>query len=333
MSGDADFVVLHPDGTAAYGSFAPGRGVQDAIRAHVPDSSTQGMGRVRAWFADTFSDLEMLPNPLAYQVFARLGYRHASGWYGPVAVTMEEDSAGIIAPLAPDIRATVEELHARMRGPGSCSDSPSTHTGSGTAARSGPVNRIRLTPRDDSVAGRDVVIGCDRGLGTVFAQVLDGPDAEGEPIVRVYVGGEPDEITDPARAIDTIRPYAQIPDHLVEVLVQQRDAPGARERSSFAAWAQSAGLTQNSAPTTGSGASPMCATPESAGSPEAADKTRAGAHRQTADTPQFRGGAGGMDDLIADTVTGQGSDFRAADPGDDPLLLPPGPSTEYGPEL
>lgn len=318
MSRDADFVVLHPDGTTVYGSCGPGQGVRAAIRAHVPELSTQGMGRVRAWFPDTFSDPELLPNPLAYQVFAHLGYRHPSGWYGPVAVTMEENSAGIIAPLAPDIRATVQEVHARMRGTGGGPDEPATHPGPGVG--SGSVNRIRLAPRDDSVADRDIVIGWDRGLGTFFAQVLDGTDVEEEPIVRVEVGSAPDEITDPAQAIDAIRPYAQIPDHLVEILVQQRDAPGARERSPFAAWAQSAGL--------GSGPSPTVTTPE----PAPTDQAQAEPHQQTAETPTVRGGLA-MDDLIADIVTGQGSDFRSIDAADDPLLLPPGPSTEYGSEL
>ncbi|MEV0109233.1 hypothetical protein AB0H42_23225 [Nocardia sp. NPDC050799] len=330
MSRDADLVVLHPDGTVVYDSFAPGQGVQAAIRAHMPDSSTQGMGRVRAWFADTFSDPDLAPNPLAYQVFARLGYQHPSGWYGPVAMTMEENSAGIIAPLAPDIRATVEELHARMHGTGTRPEWP-TDPERGPAARSGSVNRIRLTPREDGVAGRDIVIGWDRGLGTFFAQVLDGTDAEGEPVVRVHVGSEPDDITDPAEAIDAISSYAQIPDNLVEELNRQRDAPGARERSPFVAWAQSAGLMQNTAPTTGSGTSSTFEAPEPAVSPRPADQTPAGAHQHTADTPEIRGGAG-MDQLIADTVTGQGSEYRAVDPADDPLL-PPGPSTEYGPEL
>jgi hypothetical protein len=192
------------------------------------------------------------------------------------------------------------------------------------------VNRIRLTPREDGVAGRDIVIGWDRGLGTFFAQVLDGTDAEGEPIVRVHVGGEPDDITDPAQAIDAIRAYAQIPENLVEELNRQRDAPGARERSPFVAWAQSAGLMQNTAPTTGPGASSTFEAPEPAVSPGPADQTPAGAHQHTADTPEIRGGAG-MDQLIADTVTGQGSEYRAVDPADDPLL--PGTSTEYGPEL
>lgn len=332
MSSDADFVVLHPDGTAVYVSRAPGEGVRAAIRAHVPDLGTQGMGRVRAWFADTFSTPELPLNPLAYQVLARLGYRHPSGWYGPVAVTMEEDTAGIIAPLAPDVRATVEELHARMRGSGSRPDGPATNTGAEPAVRSGSVNRIRLTPRDDRVVGREIFIGWDRGLGTFFAQVLDGPDVEGEDMVRVHVGSEPDDITDPAQAIDAIRPYAQIPDNLVEELIQQRDAPGARERSPFTAWAQSAGFTQNTAPTTRSGASSTFEAPVPAVSPEPPGQSPTGAHQHTADTPEFRSWAE-MDQLIADTVTGQGSNFRTVDPGDDPLLLPPGPSTEYGPEL
>ncbi|WP_280426681.1 hypothetical protein [Nocardia carnea] len=332
MSREVDFVVLHPDGTAVYDSFAPGQGVPAAIRVHVPDPSTQGMGRVRAWFADSFSDPELAPNPLAYEVFARLGYRHPSGWYGPVAVTMEEDSEGIIASLAPDIRATVEQLHARMRGTGTRPDKPATDPERGPAARSGSANRIRLTPHEEVAAGRDIVIGWDRGLGTFFAQVLDGPDGsdiEGEPIVRVHVGSAPDDITDPAQAIDAIRAYAQIPDNLVDELNRQRDAAGARERSPFVAWAQSAGLMQNTAPTTGD--SSTFEAPEPAASPGTVEQTTPAPHQHTADTPEVRGGAG-MDQLIADTATGQGSEYRAADPTDDPWL-PPAPSTEYGPEL
>ncbi|MEV5835381.1 hypothetical protein [Nocardia sp. NPDC052112] len=112
MSWPADFVVLQPDGAAIYGSRERDQGLQAAIRAHVPDLATQGMGRVRAWFADDFTSAALHPNPLADQVPARLGYDHPSGWYGPVAVTMEEDVAGHIAPLASEVRETVNDVLA-----------------------------------------------------------------------------------------------------------------------------------------------------------------------------------------------------------------------------
>ncbi|MBO0878800.1 MAG: hypothetical protein J2P17_00085 [Mycobacterium sp.] len=94
-------------------------------------------------------------------------------------------------------------------------------------------NRIRLEPLDTSVPDREIFIGWDRGLGTFFAQVFEGTDPEGEDILLVDRGDKVDEITDPAEAIDALRPYAQIPDTLAEVLTAQRDAPGAREKSPF----------------------------------------------------------------------------------------------------
>ncbi len=116
MSWHADYVVLNPDGQALYGSRDPDQGIRDALRPHVPDLSTQGMGRVRAWFADDFSNPDLHPNPLADQVLARLGYQHPTGWYGPVAVSMEEDTAGRIPPLDSTVRETVDELLAPADG-------------------------------------------------------------------------------------------------------------------------------------------------------------------------------------------------------------------------
>ncbi|WP_063011872.1 hypothetical protein [Nocardia nova] len=116
MNFHADFVVLHPGGEALYGSRDRDQSTRDAIRTHVPDLSTQGVGRVRAWFADNFSRPDLRPNPLADQVLARLGYKHPTGWYGPVAVTMEEDMAGHIPPLDPKVRETVDALLAPVEG-------------------------------------------------------------------------------------------------------------------------------------------------------------------------------------------------------------------------
>ncbi|MFX0576228.1 hypothetical protein [Nocardia nepalensis] len=112
MSWHADFVVLQPGGAAIYGSRERDQGLRAAIGAHVPDLATQGMGRVRAWFADDFTSSDLHPNPLADQVLARLGYDHPSGWYGPVAVTMEEDVTGHIAPPGSEVRETVNEVLA-----------------------------------------------------------------------------------------------------------------------------------------------------------------------------------------------------------------------------
>lgn len=249
MSRRADFVVLHPDGAAIYGSRDRAQPVRNALGAHVPELSTQGLGRVRAWFADDFASPALRPNPLANQVLARLGYRHPSGWYGPVAVTMEEDRAGNIAELAPDVRDTVDELSATRSGADTRTVERFIDAEPGAPANPASHNRIRLTPRDKNVADREIVIGWDRGLGTYFAQVLDGTDTANEDIVRVDVGNQPDGITDPVQAVDAIRPYAEIPDTLVDELLQLSSAPGARQRSPFASWVQKASLPQDTAAT------------------------------------------------------------------------------------
>jgi hypothetical protein len=105
----ADFVVFPVDGPAVYGHRAPGESPNQAIRHHVPDLGTQGAGRLRLWFSDTFGP-DARPNPLADKVIGRLGYRHPTGWYGPVAVSMEEDDRGQVPPLSPQVRATIDEL-------------------------------------------------------------------------------------------------------------------------------------------------------------------------------------------------------------------------------
>ncbi|MBF6063485.1 hypothetical protein IU500_18540 [Nocardia terpenica] len=116
MSEQTDFVVLNPDGTVIYGSRDGDQRVWEAIRTHVPDLSTQGMGRVRAWFADDFSSPDLLPNPLADRVLTRLGYQHPTGWYGPVALSMEEDMVGEIAALDSEVCKMVDDLLATADG-------------------------------------------------------------------------------------------------------------------------------------------------------------------------------------------------------------------------
>lgn len=107
-----DFAVLHPDGRLEYGRRAEGESPNRALRAHiVADVATQGMGRLRAWFSDDFATLP--PNPLADRVLSSIGYHHPTGWYGTVAVSMEEDGNGDPPPLPPAVRATFDELADR----------------------------------------------------------------------------------------------------------------------------------------------------------------------------------------------------------------------------
>ncbi|WP_067891590.1 hypothetical protein [Nocardia vaccinii] len=112
MSAVADFVVINPDGTVLYDVRDQGSGLRGSLARHVPDLSTQGMGRVRAWFADDFSAPALEANPLAYRVLTGLGYRHPTGWYGPVALTMEETPSGNVPPLTPEVRETLNDLFA-----------------------------------------------------------------------------------------------------------------------------------------------------------------------------------------------------------------------------
>ncbi|WP_040831639.1 hypothetical protein [Nocardia jiangxiensis] len=112
MSDEADFVVITPDGTVLYDMRDQYAGLRAAIAQHVPDLSTQGMGRVRAWFADNFNDPALAANPLADQVFAGLGYHHPTGWYGPVALTMEENTSGHVPPLTLEVRERLDDLLA-----------------------------------------------------------------------------------------------------------------------------------------------------------------------------------------------------------------------------
>lgn len=131
MSTDADFVVINPDRTVLYDVRDQDSGLRGAIARHVPNLSTQGMGRVRAWFADDFSDPALEANPLAYRVLTGLGYRHPTGWYGPVALSMEETPSGNVPPLTPEMRETLNDLFAGA--PSSYGASPGFSTRATTA--------------------------------------------------------------------------------------------------------------------------------------------------------------------------------------------------------
>ena len=108
---EATFVVLRPDGTATYGHHESGSSILPALDPHIPDLGTQGLGRLRMFFSDTFT-AEMPPNDLAERVISHFGYTHRTGWFGTVAVSMEEEWDGEIPPLTPEVRATIDELLA-----------------------------------------------------------------------------------------------------------------------------------------------------------------------------------------------------------------------------
>lgn len=113
---DAHYAILHPDGRAIYGGRDRGRTLRDELADHIPNLSSQGLGRLRMWFSDDFCDPHMAPNTLADDVVTRLGYRHPFEWRGPVGLTMEEDVTGDIAPLSATVHATVDELVALAQG-------------------------------------------------------------------------------------------------------------------------------------------------------------------------------------------------------------------------
>jgi hypothetical protein len=106
-----DFAVLHPDGRLEYGRRGEGESILSALRPHIDELGTQGMGRLRAFFSDRFASRP--PNPLADTVLSSIGYHHPTGWYGTVAVSMEKDATGDCPPLTAEIRATLDELADR----------------------------------------------------------------------------------------------------------------------------------------------------------------------------------------------------------------------------
>lgn len=92
-------------------------------------------------------------------------------------------------------------------------------------------NRIHLDPLDGA-ADREIVVGWDPSLGTFFAYVAD-LDPQDEDLFLLDIGTRPDEILDPDRIVEAVRPYAEIPDTLTDTLRAQHDVPGASERLPF----------------------------------------------------------------------------------------------------
>jgi len=111
---EPDALVIRPDGSARYVGYdpreSPGRA---ALRLVGEPVGTQGMGRLRVYFADDMGGLEA--NPAADRLMRAIGYRHPYGWRGTVVVTMEEDSDGDVAPLTATVRASLDEVLLRPR--------------------------------------------------------------------------------------------------------------------------------------------------------------------------------------------------------------------------
>jgi hypothetical protein len=121
----------------------------------------------------------------------------------------------------------------RAQGPQSVTES-TPQVGGDIQEETMAMNRVRLTPLDDSVPDREIYVGWDRPMGTYFAQVFDGVDAAGEDVVTLDLGNEVGEIPTPDAAIDAVRPYARVEDDLRPTLVAQQEAPGAQTLSPFA---------------------------------------------------------------------------------------------------
>lgn len=107
-----EYALLHPEGQLEFAHAPNSDSLVRTMRDRLPELGTQGVGRLRAWFADDFGALP--PNPLADAVLAGVGYHHPTGWHGPVGLSMEEDQEGIVASLDPNVRTLIEDLaHAR----------------------------------------------------------------------------------------------------------------------------------------------------------------------------------------------------------------------------
>jgi hypothetical protein len=80
-------------------------------------------------------------------------------------------------------------------------------------------SRIRLHPRSTMMhADREIYVGWDNVLQTYYAHVIDGQDEHGEERRTVDLGGDIGEITYPGGVIAAVRPYAEIPEDLGELL-------------------------------------------------------------------------------------------------------------------
>ncbi|OBA44459.1 hypothetical protein A5789_09210 [Nocardia sp. 852002-51101_SCH5132738] len=119
MSTDPYLVVLHAHGLEV--DHNPRVGV--AAAGHIRNCSSQGMGRLRAWFSDDFGFESITGRPryaaneLADHILRAIGYHQpeAEYWRGVVALSMEEDPATeTIPPIPADVLATIQELETEF---------------------------------------------------------------------------------------------------------------------------------------------------------------------------------------------------------------------------
>lgn len=108
MTTAPDIAVLHLNGRLTYENRLAGESTYRAMASHIDDVSSQGMGRLRVWFSDTFGDRPA--NPLADRVLSAIGYHHPTGWRGTVALSMAEDATGECPPLSAAVIATLDDL-------------------------------------------------------------------------------------------------------------------------------------------------------------------------------------------------------------------------------
>lgn len=107
-----EYALLRSDGRLEF-SQAEDDALRQTLRSHISDLSSQGAGSVRMWFHDTFTQ-DTPRNYLAEHVIGELGYHHPYGWYGTVALTMEEDPFGRIGSLVPEIRSIIEHAASQV---------------------------------------------------------------------------------------------------------------------------------------------------------------------------------------------------------------------------
>lgn len=95
------------------------------------------------------------------------------------------------------------------------------------------MSRHELEPLDASATC--IAVGWDRPLGSFFAHVyLTGDDNEFDMPSKA-IGEDFREVTDPARVIDMVRPYAQLPTSLADTLRADAQAEGRCEAPTIVA--------------------------------------------------------------------------------------------------
>ncbi|MGV9678776.1 hypothetical protein ACWDSJ_26130 [Nocardia sp. NPDC003482] len=123
MGENADFVVLHPDGTVVYGC-GDIHSMMDALGVDRVLLDIGAAGRVQVWHVDARSG----PNQWGERVLTAVGYRRPTDWMGPIALTTRTYPFQDVAPLAADVRVAVEELVTPVRRAGASAAALTTET-------------------------------------------------------------------------------------------------------------------------------------------------------------------------------------------------------------